>query len=88
MDEELYARASLLTWEEIAASVYRAYCNSAGNKDFQGNPMLEWEDLPQTIQTAWEASVRHADLCLRTPAIATKNETRWVGWIPPHVKAG
>ena len=92
MDEESCLQASMLTWEKIAASAYRAYCNSAysnsaGNKNFQGNPIRAWEDLPQSIQTAWEAAVRHADICLRMPAVAMESETRWAGWIPPHLKA-
>lgn len=88
MDEEACSQASMLTWQEIAASAYRAYSNSTGNKNFQGNPMPAWENLPQAIRTAWEAAVRHADLCLRIPTIAMESETRWAGWIPPHIEAG
>lgn len=77
-----------MAWRDIAKSAYKAYAASTGNKNYQGLPMPEFEDLPQKIQTAWEASVRQADFCIRmTPPeqSLTDSEQQWKGWIPPHV---
>ena len=35
--------------------LYIVYGSVTGFKNFQGNPMPEWEALPATIQAAWEA---------------------------------
>lgn len=34
------------SWVNIAAFGYEAYAESLGNKNFQGNPMSKWDDLP------------------------------------------
>lgn len=39
--------------EEIAKLSYQAYGQVTGNKNFQGNPMPDWENLPEKIQHAW-----------------------------------
>lgn len=44
-------------YEDIAKSAYKAYAASTGNKNFRGEPMPEWEDLPISIRTAWETAV-------------------------------
>ena len=72
-----------MSWWEIAASSYRAYATSTGNKNFRGEPMPAFEDLPRAIQIAWEAAARQAGNCLLHPEFATKHEDTWAGWIPP-----
>jgi hypothetical protein len=74
-----------LTWVEIAASAYRAYAASTGNKNFRGDPMPEWDALPQPIRTAWEAAVRQAGSCLDGGRNPPMDESRWNGWTPPHL---
>lgn len=79
-----------LPWREIAASAYRAYAASTGNKNFRGEPMPAFDALPQAIQTAWEAAVRQASSLDRYggPTIPESlEESRWAGWVPPHLKA-
>lgn len=79
-----------MAYTDIAASAYRAYAASTGNKNYRGEPMPEFESLPQAIQTAWEAAIRQVEICLR-PNYGVidehKDEQRWAGWIPPHIKA-
>jgi hypothetical protein len=78
-----------MAWRDIAASAYRAYSASTGNKNFRGDPMPTFDDLPQPIKTAWEAAVRQADHCSRLgpePAPDVLAETRWNGWLPPHIQ--
>lgn len=38
---------------EYAERAYQAYGNKADWKNFQGNPMPTWEDLPENIRTYW-----------------------------------
>ena len=56
-----------MAWEDIAQSAYRAYAASTGNKNFRGDPMPEWPDLPQSIRVAWEAAARKVGDCLWMP---------------------
>lgn len=37
-----------------ARAAYQMYGKSVDFKNFQGNPMPEWNDLPEAIKTAWE----------------------------------
>jgi hypothetical protein len=41
----------MTTGEEL----YNVYGESVGFKNFQGNPMPKWEDLPLPIKIAWQA---------------------------------
>lgn len=43
--------------ETIAREAYEAYGHSTGGKNFQGDPMPEWGDLPDAIRAAWRAAV-------------------------------
>lgn len=43
--------------EMIAKQAYAAYGKVTDFKNFRGEPMPEWEDLPQKIQEAWRAAV-------------------------------
>lgn len=73
-----------MPWSEIAASAYRAYAASTGNKNFRGEPMPTFDALPQPIRTAWEAAVRQADRCRDVLARGSApDESRWAGWVPP-----
>lgn len=50
------------TSEQLAQRAYKAYAEATDNKNFRGEPMPEWADLPQPIRNAWRAaaeSVRH-----------------------------
>jgi hypothetical protein len=39
--------------EELARIAYHAYGKTTSFKDYQGNPMPVWDDLPPKIQEAW-----------------------------------
>lgn len=83
-----------LFWRDIAASAYRAYASNVGWKNYQGNPMPQWEELPQPIQVAWEAAVRHAGYLtdflaepgvtklIPTDAGLAEIEGKWAEWTP------
>jgi hypothetical protein len=73
-----------LPWAEVAASAYRAYAASVGNKNFRGDPMPPFGELPRTIQVAWECAVRQAGDCIsaRQSCQPPPGERRWSGWWP------
>ena len=72
-------------WTEIAASAYRAYAASTGNKNFRGEPMPAFQDLPEPIRTAWQAAVRQVGDIFECSRTAFENEQAWAGWVPPSV---
>lgn len=45
------------TDRDLARMAYAAYGESTGGKNFRGEPMPAWEDLPAAITTAWVAAV-------------------------------
>lgn len=45
-----------MTDTELAQVAYRAYGETTDFKNFRGDPMPEWADLPQKIQQAWVAA--------------------------------
>ena len=47
------------TMQKIAQGAYHAYGQVTNFKNFQGNPMPDWEQLPEKIQEAWRAAVRY-----------------------------
>ena len=71
-----------MSWIEVAASAYRAYSASTGNKNFRGDPMPIFEDLPEPIKTAWQAAVRQAFSCYLVGREALEGELAWAGWVP------
>lgn len=73
-----------MAWSDIASSAYMAYAASTGGKNFRGEPMPAFEDLPQPIRTAWEAAVRQAGDCIERPR-GINDPRRWTGWLPPGV---
>lgn len=46
--------------ERLARDSYYAYGGVTDFKNFQGNPMPEWGELPEKIQQAWIAASQHA----------------------------
>lgn len=82
MDNENTAVAGM-AWSEIAKSAYLAYAASTDNKNYQGLPMPEFENLPVAIQTAWECAVRQTGTCLQAVgerSAGTLDEYRWKSW--------
>jgi len=76
-----------MAWRDIAASAYKAYGASTGNKNYQGLLMPEWKDLTPAIQTAWEAAARQVGECTSLVGdTLPPDEQNWAGWIPPHLK--
>lgn len=47
------------TIEELAKEAYEAYGKFTDNKNFRGEEMPKWEDLPERIRGAWAAATRH-----------------------------
>jgi hypothetical protein len=43
--------------EDLARLAYRAYGETTDFKNFRGDPMPEWENLGDRIQSAWIAAV-------------------------------
>jgi hypothetical protein len=74
-----------MAWCDIAASAYRAYAACTGNKNFRGEPMPAFEDLPPAIRNAWEAASRQVGSCLEYPNGG--DESRFAGWISPELKS-
>lgn len=37
-------------------TAYLAYGESTGHRNFQGDAMPAWKDLPEAIRAAWEAA--------------------------------
>ncbi len=72
-------------WTEVAASAYRAYAASTGNKNFRGEPMPAFQDLPEPIRIAWLAAVRQVGDIFECSLTAFENEQAWAGWVPPSV---
>lgn len=70
-------------WSDIAASAYKAYAASTGGKNFQGNPMPVWHDLPAPIRVAWEAAARQVGECVNNHDMKIPDESHWSGWLPP-----
>lgn len=51
-----------------ARLAYHAYGDSTGWKNFRGDPMPGWQDLPEATRQAWEAAAQAA---ARVPASCT-----------------
>lgn len=77
-----------MAWVEIAASAYRAYAASTGGKNFRGDPMPAFDQLPDAIRTAWEVAARQVGYCLEVEMGGfPPDESRWIGWTPPGLAA-
>jgi hypothetical protein len=77
-----------LSWVDIAGYAYRAYAANTGNKNFRGEEMPAFEDLPQPIRVAWEAAVRQTADCLGNinHPFLVPGVDRWAGWLPPQFR--
>jgi len=72
-----------MSWSEIVKSAYLAYSASTDNKNFRGEEMPKFEDLPIAIQTAWECAVRQTGNCLRLAGehhAGNLDEQSWKAW--------
>lgn len=60
--------AGLITWKSqstmnnndisyLASQAYESYCYTTGSKNYLGNPMPVWDELPSASKTAWRAAV-------------------------------
>lgn len=45
------------TLTSLAEDAYGAYSASTKNKNFMGNPMPAWKELPASVKAAWRAAV-------------------------------
>lgn len=82
LDEQISDAYAGMPWSEIAASAYRAYAASTGNKNFRGEPMPDFENLPEPIRIAWQAAVRQTGRCMERGEHALNAEGSWAGWKP------
>ena len=71
------------TWEYIAEQAYNAYAALTGNKNFRGDEMPAFGDLPLPIRTAWDVAVRQA-VDEYTDERASPDVSRWKGWARPQ----
>jgi hypothetical protein len=80
--------AGKVTWREVAKLAYQAYAANTGGKNYQGNPMPEFDALPEAIKTAWEAAIRHSVrvVLAASPLVPEEERKRiidpsiWAGW--------
>lgn len=56
MDIEFKLNPIEFDLQVIAESAYYAYGKTTSFKNFQGNPMPDWDKLPEKIQIAWVAA--------------------------------
>lgn len=54
--------------EHYAKVAYHAYGATTNHKNFRGEPMPAWPDLPGAIQLAWRAAAEAVIDALRGPA--------------------
>lgn len=48
------------SFEQIAASMYHAYCKQAGGKTFDGKPLPTWAEIGAERQSCWVAAAKQA----------------------------
>ena len=51
---------SAINWDAIARFAYEAYAETTGNRNFRGEQMPRFDELPEKIREAWVAAVRKA----------------------------
>ncbi len=49
-----------LNWRNTAKAAYEAYAQNTGNKNFRGDEMPLFDELPEPIIAAWIAAVQCA----------------------------
>lgn len=55
---EVQNATGALELDIVARHSYEAYAHSTHNKNFQGNEMPTWADLPEAIRVAWTAAIK------------------------------
>lgn len=45
-------------YPDLAQGAYAAYGQSTGGRNFRGEPMPDWDDLPDGIRIAWQAAAQ------------------------------
>lgn len=50
---------------DLGMLAYLAYGEYVGMVNFQGDPMPEWDDLPERIQRAWREAARRVEFTVR-----------------------
>lgn len=56
-------------WSAIAPFAYSAYGAVVNFKNYQGQPMPPFDQLPETIKQAWEQAARSVGECLNHPEL-------------------
>lgn len=51
--------------EQLAQQLYDAYGASTNYRNFMGNPMPAWADLPEGVRNAWVATAEAATRLLQ-----------------------
>lgn len=46
------------SYEQLAASAYRAYCKRFGGKDTEGKDLPTWDELGQLSRESWIAAAQ------------------------------
>lgn len=64
------------TWRAIAVAAYNAYGSVVDFKNQQGQPMPSFDQLPSTIQSAWERAARTVSECLQNPELIAAANTQ------------
>lgn len=49
-----------IDWRKVAVFAYRAYAAATDNKNFMGEDMPKFDELPERVQAAWVAAVQEA----------------------------
>jgi hypothetical protein len=52
-----------VAWSDVAKEAYESYSKVTHNKNFRGEEMPFFDELPITIQNAWKAAVASAVMC-------------------------
>jgi hypothetical protein len=63
----------------LAQVMYQAYGETTDFKNFQGNPMPAWEELPEGIQKAWIAAAKKARFVVIKETMATALDNIFLG---------
>lgn len=64
-----------------AADLYHVYGHVTDFKNFQGNPMPAWDDLPSKIKEAWQAVADHK----KPPIVLTETETALIAFARAYI---
>ncbi|WP_310614059.1 hypothetical protein [Limnohabitans sp.] len=48
------------SYEQIAASMYQAYCKRFGGKDIDGRDIATWDELGDLTRQSWIAAAKQA----------------------------